>query len=108
MKPANNAPIYCGLYVDLAEIARKHGYAMALHGSMARDFDLICIPWIEVPSSPQVVVDEICNTFAIRETGKQDITYHGRMRHTVVLSYNECFLDLQFMPATQYAEVGNA
>lgn len=69
MKPANNAPIYCGLYVDLAEIARKHGYAMALHGSMARDFDLICIPWVELPSNPQAVVDEICSTFAIRDAG---------------------------------------
>ncbi|OKN23544.1 hypothetical protein AM343_001586 [Klebsiella variicola] len=34
MKPANFAPVYCALYPALAEIARKHGYAMAIHGTM--------------------------------------------------------------------------
>lgn len=64
MKPANLAPVYCALYPALAEIARKHGYAMAIHGTMARDFDLICIPWVETPSKPEEVVSEITATYA--------------------------------------------
>lgn len=44
MKPANNAPVYACMYQELAEICRAHGYALAIHGSMARDFDLIAIP----------------------------------------------------------------
>lgn len=64
MKPANFAPVYCALYPALAEIARKHGYAMAIHGTMARDFDLICIPWVETPSKPEEVVAEITKTYA--------------------------------------------
>ncbi|MFC3642273.1 hypothetical protein [Aquibium oceanicum] len=67
MKPANYAPVYAGLYPELAEIARKHGYAMAVHGSLARDADLICIPWTDEAESPQAIVDEITTTFAIRE-----------------------------------------
>jgi hypothetical protein len=98
VKPANYAPVYCALYPDLAEIARKHGYAMAVHGTVGRDFDLICIPWIEAPGTPADVVAEICSTFAIREVGKPDTTHHGRIRHTVSISHGECFLDLQFMP----------
>lgn len=32
MKSANFAPIYLGLYPPLAELVRKHGYALAAHG----------------------------------------------------------------------------
>lgn len=38
MKPANNAPVYCAIYPGLAEIARNFGYALTVHGSLARDF----------------------------------------------------------------------
>lgn len=29
----------------LREVARRHGYALALHGSVERDVDLIAAPW---------------------------------------------------------------
>lgn len=98
MKPSNLAPIYCGLYPQLSEIARKHGYAMAVHGSLGRDFDLICIPWIEKPCEPIDVVKEITDTFAIKTVGQPDMTFHGRERWTVSVSFGECFIDLSFMP----------
>lgn len=38
MKPPNYAPVYAAaLYPDLAELFRSHGYALACHGSLARD-----------------------------------------------------------------------
>lgn len=98
MKKANFAPLYCGMYLDLAEIAREHGYALAVHGSLARDFDLICIPWVESPSAPDDVVRAFEDRFALRQTGEPDVTFHGRKRYTMVISFGECFLDLQFMP----------
>lgn len=98
MKPSTYAPMYCALYPQLSEIARKHGYAMAVHGSLARDFDLICIPWVESPSKPQAVVDEITSTFAIRQIGEPDTVFHGRQRWTISIGFGECALDLQFMP----------
>ena len=98
MKPANYAPIYCALYPQIAERTRKHGYALAVHGSLARDFDLICIPWIEKPSEPADVVKEITETFYITSVGEKDVTHHGRERHTISIGHGECFLDLSFMP----------
>lgn len=100
MKPAVYAPMYCALYPQLAEIARKHGYAMAVHGTLGRDMDLICIPWIEMPSDPGAVVKEITSTFSIKQIGEPDTTFHGRQRWTVSIGFGECFLDLQFMPRT--------
>lgn len=29
----------------LREVARRHGYAIAVHGSLERDIDLIAVPW---------------------------------------------------------------
>lgn len=66
MKPANNAPVYAGMYKELTEVARSHGYAMAVHGSMARDFDLICIPWTDTASEHLKVVEDFVRYFMYR------------------------------------------
>ncbi|EKO3439450.1 hypothetical protein NTE19_003342 [Vibrio fluvialis] len=92
------APMYCAMYPDLAQIAKTHGYAMAVHGSLARDFDLICIPWVEKPSDPEVVVKAIVNEFALMEIGTPETRVHGREIHTLSIGFGECFLDLSFMP----------
>lgn len=49
MNPATYAPMYAALYPSLAEIARTHGWALAVHGTLGRDMDLICVPWTEAP-----------------------------------------------------------
>lgn len=97
MKPANYAPVYACLYPELAEITRKHGYALAVHGSLARDFDLICVPWREEVTDPEVVVQEFVSAFAIKTVGKPEIRCHNRLVYTLSLSFGECFLDLSFM-----------
>lgn len=98
MQKANYMPIYCAIYPDLAEIARNHGYALAIHGSLARYFDLICIPWVESPSGSQVVINEMCRTFAIKEVGESIVKEHGRKVHTLSIVHGECFIDLSFTP----------
>ena len=99
MKPANNAPIYIGAYKELAEIARSHGYAMAVHGSLARDMDLICIPWADAAAEPQVVVDEITEKFAFKEVDEPpSVREHGRVVYTLAVSFGDCFIDLSFTP----------
>lgn len=98
MRPANLAPVYCALYPALAEIARKHGYAMAIHGTMARDFDLICIPWTEKPSRPEVVVEEITATYSTTEITNPGYKHHGRLAYSVCFGFGDFFADLSFMP----------
>lgn len=41
------AAAYVALYPMLLQIAKDHGYTLAVHGSVHRDFDLIAVPWIE-------------------------------------------------------------
>lgn len=96
-KPNNAAPYMC-LYPHLATIARSHGYALAVHGSLARDMDLICVPWTKAPSEPEAVVSEIERTFAIKRIGVPEIKEHGREAWTIGIAFGECFIDLSFMP----------
>ncbi len=98
MKPANYAPIYACIYPQLAELTRRHGYALAAHGSLARDFDLICVPWVESPSEPQTVVEDMVESFAITQVLEPVVKHHNRLVYTLSLSFGDCFLDLSFMP----------
>lgn len=101
LKPkANNAPTYMCLYPGLAEIARANGYALAVHGSLARDMDLIAVPWIYSPTSPEMVIAAIESAYGIRRIGELTAAPHGRMVQTIGIQFGECFIDLSFMPAS--------
>lgn len=39
--------------------AKDLGYALTVHGSLARDIDIVAIPWTEHPKSSQFLVDRL-------------------------------------------------
>lgn len=92
------APLYCALYPELAETFKKHGYALAVHGSLQRDFDLIAIPWIATPSDPKTIISELVNELGGKSVGEPEIREHNRLIYTISISFGECFIDLSFMP----------
>lgn len=47
MKEPTRAPIFACMYPGLCDIARKHGYALAVHGTVTTDLDLIAVPWVD-------------------------------------------------------------
>jgi hypothetical protein len=94
------APVYVGLYPELANIAKDHGYALAVHGSVNRDFDLIAVPWIRYPSHPMSYINAICNNFDIRQphSGSPSLKYHGRVVYTLCFGhFGVCYMDLSFI-----------
>lgn len=99
VKP-NYGPVYAAaLYPELAKIFLKHGYALAVHGSLARDFDIIAVPWAEQVSEPNVVVNEVTSTFAISQIDEPTPKNHGRVAYTISIGFGACRLDLSFLPA---------
>ena len=104
MRPASMAPIYACMYPELAEQARSAGWALAVHGTMGRDFDLIYVPWVRDPLEPKLVVAKACSWFAIEQVGTPVNTYHGREIFTVKLKFGEAFLDMSFMPTQNVKE----
>lgn len=105
MKPGNFAPVYACMYPELVEISRSHGYALAAHGSMARDFDLVCIPWTDEPDHPQAVVDSFIKRFYLTAVGEPVYKLHDRLVYTLSVKFGECFLDLSFMPVKESKEI---
>lgn len=107
--PPNHAAPYCAMYPELARIAREHGYALAIHGSMGRDFDLVAVPWLAAPSPPIDVVDAFCQRYAIRIVPRDPehpndrprdptIREHGREVWQISLAWGDCYIDLSFTP----------
>ena len=60
MKPVSPAAAFVALIPVLAEAAREVGYALAVHGSMARDLDLVAIPWTDEAVSAEQLIMRIC------------------------------------------------
>ena len=47
---------YALLIEPLQKTARRYGYALATHGSLRRDIDLIAVPWVEEAAEPDFLV----------------------------------------------------
>ena len=98
VKP-NNAPVYAAaMYPGLARICVDNGYALAVHGSLARDFDVIAIPWVDSPSEPEDVINTITEKFAVRRIGEIGHREHGRTVYSLSVGFGDCQLDFSFMP----------
>lgn len=98
MKPPSYAPVYmASVYPRWAEIGREHGYALAVHGSCARDLDVVFVPWAEICSSPADVIDTIKAEFAVTVVGSLEEKAHGRLCQTIAWM-GELFADVSFMP----------
>ena len=50
---------FLALLPEIRQAARKLGYAMGLHGSLARDFDLIAVPWVEGAAHPDDLAEAV-------------------------------------------------
>lgn len=93
------APFYAaGMYPELAKMFQEHGYALAVHGSMARDFDLIAVPWVSRPKSHKTVIKAIEKRWAIEFPITSKKMKHGRIAYNVSVSFGTCYLDISFFP----------
>lgn len=46
------AVFYAAMWEDLRNAALDKGWALALHGSLANDMDIMAMPWVKGASSP--------------------------------------------------------
>lgn len=98
----NYAPVYAAaMYPGLAAIFHRHGFALAVHGSLARDFDLIAIPWAETISDAETVLKEVMKEYAVRLIGDPTYKNHGRVAYTLSVGFGDCAIDLSFIPTNK-------
>lgn len=102
------AACYTMLYPSLVRVAREHGYALALHGSMATDMDLIAVPWTDEATDAETLIE------ALRASVQGVIRYsqeeqagdpvprhrpHGRLCWPIFLDeHGSPYLDVSVMP----------
>ena len=102
MKPANFGPAYAlGIYPKLATFFRNRGYALAVHGSLARDLDLIAVPWVDDAWAPDHVIAAVTHKFAVYQfEGHEKPTKkpHGRLAYKMWFSFGDFALDISFTP----------
>lgn len=73
------AAAYAALYPMLLQIAKDHGYSLAVHGSIHRDLDLVAIPCIEEAEDPLKLICALKNA-------------------TRTVTTHEDFVDISVMP----------
>jgi hypothetical protein len=92
---------YLLYYPSLRRVAKEHGYALAIHGSLARDFDLIAVAWTAEASPPDVLVEAMCAAnqllVTVPDAGNKP---HGRMGFTIqgIADVPHGWVDLAVIP----------
>ncbi len=94
----------------LRDAARANGYALAVHGSLSRDLDLIAVPWTDEAAPLTDIVAALAEatkkaTGWGHVTGRSDNSWrtdkpHGRIAVTILASA-ELSLDISFMPTAK-------
>lgn len=114
-EPRNASTCYALVFANalpvIKEIANKHGYCAAVHGSMTADLDILMAPWVENASDPDVVMKELSVRFGgeyghISLIRGPDVKPHGRIAYTTMFFITPTepgmnsppYLDVSFMP----------
>lgn len=56
---------YSEILDTMRPVARECGYALAVHGSMKRDLDLIALAWRPDPESPSLMADKLARSIGV-------------------------------------------
>lgn len=118
-KAADVALTYTDLIEPIRTTARALGYAIGLHGSLARDIDLIAIPWTEEAVAADVFAEAVRKTaedvtghtaFVLNDPDAKPLDYirrspepkaHGRLGWSIHIAGLGTYIDLSVMPAGQ-------
>ena len=101
------AKAYANTIGPLRSVAREHGYALAVHGSIKRDIDLVAIPWTKDACGPAHLAGKLRREverivgFAIygNDGPWPRKKPHGRRCWTI--HFNGTYIDLSIMPRSK-------
>ena len=92
-------------YSLLAKCARNHGYALAVHGSMLRDVDMIAVPWVRKCKAPSTLIKALFGIVKatsgsekvyVRINKKPELKPHGRLGWSLFFS-RDAYLDISVL-----------
>lgn len=102
------ASVYAGTVIDVIRaIARGHGYAIGVHGSMRehRDIDLIAVPWTKDAHAPRTLMLSINRLPYLSRVKEHDLDPpkpHGRLGFVWIITNRHAgcpaYVDLSITP----------
>lgn len=104
---------YAVLIAPLRHVAERCGYALAVHGSLKRDIDLIAAPWRDGAVDAHYLVNALIKAIEpvigvarIRDRDKKNLPEKkpcGRLAWSIYLTHddNGAYLDISVMPKRQ-------
>ncbi len=113
MKDVSNATAYALILPALMKAGREVGYAVAVHGSMARDLDLIAVPWTaEAVNAERLLMHLMASVDGrlrnggrkegenwVRVSASEPATLpHGRLAWAIHIGHEGLYLDVSVMP----------
>lgn len=95
------AMFYACVLEDLRKVAAKCGYALAIHGSLQSDLDLIAVRWNDNYESPLHLVEELISVIGhtiLLDEDSLDLTNpekrFGNQIHYTIPILGDWFIDL--------------
>ena len=85
-------------YCHMLETAREAGYALALHGSLQRDLDLVAVPWTSEAVTAEALIEKFVSEnglIKIEPQGKEQP--HGRKSYSLGMG-GDLYADISVMP----------
>lgn len=99
--------MYVAYYGIIESLAKEHGYALAVHGSITRDFDLFAVPFEPTVSPHEVLLAEIRKVIGIESSSDKVFDLVGHEAHGRTCYTIECggggYFDISFTPTLQQA-----
>jgi hypothetical protein len=95
--PGASPVFYLWTLPGLVEVARSCGYALAVHGSMKRDLDLVAIPWTDRAVSAEQLVEALRSQAGGAVPNGPTEKPHGRRAWSILLGGGP-YLDVSVMP----------
>ena len=84
---------YACIWEDIRQCAMDSGWAVALHGSLASDMDIMAMPWVENAVSFKEVVDSISKLFKDNDMASQYVITYNEKPHNRVVATIPIFAD---------------
>lgn len=103
--------IYSQILPRIRSAAKELGYAVAIHGTLSRDLDLLAVPWIEEAAEPielvRMIASEVSGFIIGNRTDERGYISdqphempHGRMSWNICWG-GKAFIDLSVMPLSR-------
>lgn len=100
--------IYSQILPRIRAAAKELGYAVAIHGTLTRDLDLLAVPWVDEAAEPMTLVNMIRDSVGGYVIGDRTdergyISEHPTDQPHGRMSWNICWggkalIDLSVMP----------